>query len=129
MRARDSLHLTDFVNIMNEASEPENLLLREKVSYQVEMTGSYHTRWAAVGRLLDGRRARVGDRSGGFFGGHLAPVGRQMSIGRSVPGGLWFVFVGGGGVFDCRLSGVDMLSAIYICIYTCLGIILDSCTL
>ena len=57
MRARDSLHLTDFVNIMNEASEPENLLLREKVSYQVEMTGSYHTRWAAVGRLLeaDGR--------------------------------------------------------------------------
>ena len=44
VRARDSLHLTDFVNIMNEASEPENLLLREKVSYQVEMTGSYHTR-------------------------------------------------------------------------------------
>ena len=44
VRARDSLHLTDFVNIMNEASELENLLLREKVSYQVEMTGSYHTR-------------------------------------------------------------------------------------
>ena len=39
-----ALHLTDFVNIMNEASELENLFLREKVSYQVEMTGSYHTR-------------------------------------------------------------------------------------
>ena len=117
MRARDSLHLTDFVNIMNEASGPENLLLREKVSYQVEMTGSYHTRWAAVGRLLDGRRARVGDRLGGFFGGHLAPVGRQMTIGRSFPGGLWSVFVGGGGVLDCRLSGVHMLSAIYMYIH------------
>ena len=44
----------------------------------------------------------------------MAPVGRQMTIGRSVPGGLWSVFVGGGGVFDCRLSGVHMLSAIYM---------------
>ena len=37
-----------------------------------------------------------------------------MTIGRSVPGGLWSVFVGGGGVYDCRLSGVHRLSAIYM---------------
>ena len=43
--------------------------------------------------------------------------------------GFLAVFVGGGGVFDCRLSGVHMLTALYICIYTCLGVILDTCTL
>ena len=59
----------------------------------------------------------------------MAPVGRQMAIGISVSGGFWPVFVGGGGVFDCRLSGVHMLTALYICIYTCLGVILDTCTL
>ena len=41
-----------------------------------------------------------------------------MTIERSVSGGLWSVFVGGGGVFDFRLSGVHMLSAIYIYVYT-----------
>ena len=72
VRARDSLHFTDFVNIMNEASEPENLLLREKVLYQVERL----THITAVGSFLDGRRVRVGDGLGEYFGCHLAPVRR-----------------------------------------------------
>ena len=44
-----------------------------------------------------------------------------MAIRRSVSGGLWSAFVGGGGgVFDCRLSGLHMYK------HTCLGVILDT---
>ena len=37
-----------------------------------------------------------------------------------VSGGLWSAFVDGGGVFDCRLSGLHMYK------HTCLCVILDT---
>ena len=57
---------------------------------------------------IDKRGSKIAKDS--VFDCHLSPVGRQMAIKNSVSNGFLSSFVDSINVFDCRLSGVSMLT-------------------